>query len=127
MKVKAVFCLFVCKETSRMLLELRSNAVSNPNTYGLFGGGVDKNESLKEAMSREIYEETGRIVNTYDAKVKLGRVCIFVKLVNREFAPKLSHESAAYLWAHDFRNKNLHKRVKENIVEIEQILKNVRG
>jgi len=40
------------------LQERDSNAPTNPNTIGLFGGGMEENEKPKDAIIRELKEET---------------------------------------------------------------------
>ena len=52
--VKAVIC-----KGDKYLLQLRDDdpAISCPNTWSFFGGGVDIGESHEEAMKRELKEE----------------------------------------------------------------------
>lgn len=46
-------------ENDRILLVKRAPDQSNANKYSLPGGFVEENERLKEAVSRELFEETG--------------------------------------------------------------------
>lgn len=43
----------------KYLLGKRSSKVNNSGQWGLFGGTVDKGESLSTALKRELYEESG--------------------------------------------------------------------
>ncbi len=51
--------------SGKILLQLRDNnkKILNPNKWGIFGGGVEKNEDPKDAAIREIKEELGVNIN----------------------------------------------------------------
>ena len=50
--------LILCTSTNRYLFLLRSDA-SYPNTWGIVGGKVEKNETITQGLIREIREELG--------------------------------------------------------------------
>lgn len=52
----------LAKSTGRILLSLRSPYVNEPNTWGIVGGAIDKNENPKTAALRELQEELGNII-----------------------------------------------------------------
>ena len=56
---QATGALILAQDTCRFLLQLRSKTSSEPLTYGQFGGSVDGNEEIHQALRREIQEETG--------------------------------------------------------------------
>ncbi len=43
----------------RVLFLKRQSFISEPNTWGMPGGHVEKGESVEEAVVREVFEETG--------------------------------------------------------------------
>lgn len=45
--------------TGKMLFQLRDENGKNPNTWGIFGGGIKKDESPSAAIKRELKEELG--------------------------------------------------------------------
>lgn len=49
----------IYREDQKILLQLRDNSslISYPETWNFFGGEVEKNESPKEALFRELNEE----------------------------------------------------------------------
>lgn len=49
----------ILKEGDKFLIQLRDNKreIANPERWGLFGGGIEGNESPREAIKREIEEE----------------------------------------------------------------------
>lgn len=101
-------CIILAKNTKRILLPLRSNAVEQPNTWGTWGGAIDSNEDPQEAAKREVKEEAG-----YDGNVKMIPLSIFQKntfkyynflaIVEDEFQPNLNWETQSYDWF-DFEN-----------------------
>lgn len=52
-------CIFIAKNTGRILLNHRSQYVEQPNTWGVWGGAIDSNESPIQAVKRESQEESG--------------------------------------------------------------------
>jgi len=95
--------VFVAKDTGRLLLAYRSAYVNEPHTWGTFGGAIDEGEDPKEALEREIKEETG-----YTGSFKLTPVWVFTKgsfrfhnfliEVPKEFKPKLDWETERAEW-----------------------------
>jgi 8-oxo-dGTP pyrophosphatase MutT (NUDIX family) len=51
--------LVICPDTESVLLARRSDHVSEPGTWGIFGGGIERGESPLIAAMREIGEEGG--------------------------------------------------------------------
>jgi len=95
-----------CTTTKRFLLNLRSSAVNEPNTYGIWGGKLDDGENNpEEAAIRELEEET-----KYNGNIILKALCVYktegfeyynyLGFVNREFIPDVSDcwESDDYKW-----------------------------
>lgn len=120
----AAFCLIYASSTDRFLVEQRGINVNHPLTFGLFGGAIDDGESPKQAICRELKEETGLVVSKFDYKMKLGRspVHLYAKIIRREFIPNLSWESAAYRWVDDVTSmKPLHKKMKQYVSDIRNL------
>jgi len=94
-------CMIFCIETGRFLIPHRSNEVWDAYTWGVWGGGVEKGESFVEAATREVFEESGRVVGPSDLErllqLRTGDFdyCIFLCKVREEFEPKLN-------WEHDY-------------------------
>lgn len=128
-KYGAAFCLIYASSTDRFLVEQRGINVNHPLTFGLFGGAIDAGETPKEAMCRELREETGLVVAKFDYRMKLGKspVHLYAKIVRQEFIPNLSWESASYRWVDDITSmKPLHKKVKQYLANIRTLQDMVR-
>ena len=109
--------LLYCKENKKFLLDFRSFSVGNPNTYSVFGGGIEDNENPYQAAIRELVEESG-----YDKKIEIiplstfhGRNKIyynFLGIIKKSFIPKVSFESAGYKWfsLEDLYDSNLNDK-----------------
>jgi 8-oxo-dGTP pyrophosphatase MutT (NUDIX family)/spore germination cell wall hydrolase CwlJ-like protein len=101
----AAGCIFVAKDTGRILLSHRSDSVNEPNTWGTWGGKIDESETPAQAVIREIEEETG-----YDGRYKLSPLWTFkdheagfkyhnyLAIIEFEFTPKLNWETDNSEW-----------------------------
>ena len=104
--IEASGCIFLSIDTGRILLQLRSNNVTHPKTWGFFGGKSEKDERPIETLKREVEEEIGK----WPKSVKTipiskftssnGRFIYnsFVVTVNNEFIPSLNDESDGFAW-----------------------------
>ena len=96
-------CVFVAKDTGRVLLPLRSEFVNEPHTWGVWGGAVDPHESPEAACRREVKEETG-----YTGPLTLTRAYVyrngdftyttFLAHIPTEFTPELNWETEDFKW-----------------------------
>jgi len=66
-----VYAGIVLKKNKRILFQFRDNnkRTRNLGTWGIFGGGVKKNEDPKQAVIREIKEELGVTLHKKDVKL----------------------------------------------------------
>jgi ADP-ribose pyrophosphatase YjhB (NUDIX family) len=96
-------CIFLAKDTKRILLPYRSSQVLQPHTWGVWGGAIDNNEDPATAVKREVEEEAG-----YNGNVQLIPLAVYEKdtfryynflaIVDTEFKPKLQWETENYKW-----------------------------
>ena len=96
-------CIIVAKDTKRILLPLRSSKVSQPNTWGTWGGAIDSDEIPEKAAIREVQEEAG-----YNGPVDMITLKVFQKdqfkyhnflaIVDTEFKPRLNWETDEFIW-----------------------------
>lgn len=97
-------CLFLALDTRRICIAHRSEHVEQPNTWGTWGGAIDRGESPETAVQREAREEAG-----YSGGMKLEPLYVFkhpsgftyynyLAIVEREFAPQLDWETQGYRW-----------------------------
>lgn len=65
----------IINNDNKILLLKRSSFEKQwmPNKWGLVGGGIEKDESPKEACKREIKEETGLDINNFTDALKIQR------------------------------------------------------
>ena len=102
---KACGALLLSNSTKRMLFLLRDND-THSNTWGLVGGKVEDNETVMQALNREIFEEVGRqVAINKTIPLELFRsddgnfeYHTFVCLIDEEFIPTLSDEHKGYCW-----------------------------
>lgn len=103
---KAAGCIFVAKDTGRILLAHRSDdesLVEEPGTWGTWGGKVDGSETPRQAVDREVEEETG-----YSGITKISLLYVykdgnfeyhnFIVIVPFEFTPQLNWENDNSAW-----------------------------
>lgn len=89
--------------TGRILWNQRSYNASHPNTWALWGGGAEEDESPIDTAVREFREES-----SYRGHIRLYPLhthCItgvlyhaFAGFVENEFDPEIDHESNGYIW-----------------------------
>ncbi len=97
-------CVVMAKSTGRMLLPLRSRAVEQPGTYGVWGGAINPGDNPKTAAMREFEEETGckqhiEMTPIYVFRSPTGFVYHnFLAVVPDEFKPKLNWETDKAIW-----------------------------
>lgn len=104
--IKAAGVLFLAKDTGRCLLQLRNSDKRFKNTWGFFGGIIEKNETPFECLKRELSEEIGFMpqleklnpIDIYQSRDKNFIYYSFVAVIEKEFSPKLNGESAGYAW-----------------------------
>ena len=96
-------CIIFSRNTGRFLIQYRSRYVEQPNTYGTWGGAIDRGDSPEATVMKEVKEESG-----YTGKVKLYPIYVFQKgdfkyynfitEVEDEFEPKLNWEAEGFEW-----------------------------
>jgi mutator protein MutT len=98
--------VFLAKDTGRCLLQLRNSDKRFKNTWGFWGGMIEKGETVYECIQRELTEEIGFVpelaklnpIDVYQSRDKNFYYYSFVYLVQKEFSPLLNDESAGYAW-----------------------------
>lgn len=102
---KACGALLIANDTKRCLFLLRDND-THSNTWGLVGGKVEFNETVMQALRREITEEIGYVL-TINKTIPLElfrsddnkfEYHTFVCVIDKEFIPLLSDEHKGYCW-----------------------------
>jgi len=86
MPVKSVTAIIIYKKKILLLLRDNRSGVVNPNRWGLIGGGIDFNETPKEAMEREAKEEINITPQNliFFGKTPWGKYRFFSKLTDQE-------------------------------------------
>lgn len=103
--VNAVGVWFRAMNTGRYLYLMR-NDPKHPGSWGLPGGRMEANETLRDAMFRECREELGfvpdflRLVPIEKFTTADSKFCYhtFYCSVESEFVPVLNHEHLGYAW-----------------------------
>lgn len=90
--------LVSARDTGRVLLGLRSEAVSHPGLWALFGGGIEPGESAAQAALRELYEEARIRVAWLQPLQATGRFHAFHAVVPHEVQPVLNFENSDARW-----------------------------
>lgn len=97
----------VCIKTKKFLIGLRSSYVLEPHTWGGFGGKLDidegVDEAIEEAAIRELKEETRyngeiQLIKGYVFKDKNFEYHNFIGEVEEEFKPILNWENDRAVW-----------------------------
>lgn len=97
-------CVFLSKNTGRVMLAHRSQDVVEPDTWGTWGGAIDLNESPFESVQREVHEETGYVGNCTIMPLALFthptgfRYQNYLVIVGVEFEPILNWETQSFRW-----------------------------
>jgi 8-oxo-dGTP pyrophosphatase MutT (NUDIX family) len=98
-------CLVLSRKTGRLMLIRRSDNVEEAGTWGTVGGAIEDGSNPARTAADELLEETG-----YDGPVRMvplggyqspgGAFSFhnFLGIVDDEFEPWESHESAAHRW-----------------------------
>ena len=137
---EGVGTLIFSRSTSRYLFLLRSKGKTLDN-WGIVGGKVESNETVIQALIREIQEEIGVdfsnkkfiTLETFTADDGKFVYYTFVVTVDEEFIPVLNKEHTGYCWTVlDHHPKPLHPGlwrsfkfdiIKRKIKTLEAILK----
>jgi len=97
--------LIICRSTGKILVAMRGEQVNEPNTWGIFGGKMDKGETPEESAKRELIEESG-----YTGKYELIPAYVyvapgnkftyynFIGIIENEFQPEYDWETAYAEW-----------------------------
>jgi len=100
-----VGCLFWAKKTNRFLFVLRNTKTYKFN-WALVGGKVENNETVYQAMCREIEEELGSLpdiiktipIEKFTHNKNNFIYETFVNIIEDEFVPILNEEHVGYSW-----------------------------
>ena len=93
---------------ARILLQQRSTKSSYPRHWGFWGGKVEPDENVSQALLRELREEIDLDIeedvvkiyplDQYHSRDKTFSYYTFIILVKQEFLPNLNTESGGYAW-----------------------------
>jgi 8-oxo-dGTP pyrophosphatase MutT (NUDIX family) len=103
--MNGVGALIYAKDTGRFLFLLRDQT-SYSGAWGLVGGKVDRDETTRQALLREIREEIGQVLDNvkiiplelFTSINKNFTFNTYIIIVDREFLPVLNREHRAYTW-----------------------------
>lgn len=101
---RAAGCLFLARDTGRLLIAHRSKDVEQPHTWGTWGGAIDHGETPEQAVLREVFEESG-----YEGLCIMVPLALFshacgfnyhnfLAIIDAEFTPQLDHETQDFQW-----------------------------
>jgi 8-oxo-dGTP pyrophosphatase MutT (NUDIX family) len=101
---KAAGVLIKCLPTKKVLLLLRSNLCTFPQTWSLVSGGIEKGEDVFDGLKREVNEEIGidpnYIIYKYIEEEHKGDLDFYYYegYVGKEFKPRINEEHLDYIW-----------------------------
>lgn len=102
-------CIIFANDTKKFLIPHRSAFVEEPGTWGTWGGAIDNGEEPKDAVAREVQEETGYqgsikdILPLYVFKKDDFKYFNYLVIVETEFTPVLDWENQGFKWC-DFND-----------------------
>lgn len=102
---KAAGAVIYCPDTGRFLYVKRSETGDAPNTWACLGGGVDRGETIMEAIKREFMEEAQVDTDTfvlypfYRFDAPGFSYYNFIGVCDEEFEPTLNHEHTEFVWS----------------------------
>jgi len=112
-KQHGAWAIIYCPEKDAILLGQRSEHVNNRGLWNHFGGRLDGCESPKQGLKRELYEETGFVLNNRHIIPQAGKAlrklgCLethdqrkrhyYLLLVNQTLSPTLNQEHSHFFW-----------------------------
>lgn len=97
--------IIYARSTGRYLLQLRSNDVEQPGTWGVWGGAIDEGDEAEDCVRAEVAQETRyrgpmdvHFVVDYVDEGTGFRYSNFVAVVEDEFVPVLNWEGKDFGW-----------------------------
>ena len=112
---QVAFCIIENPENGEILFLER---VKDPQGWSLPGGKFDENETPEDAMTREVWEETGLMIlrngSRYLGAIKLKKDKIghVFHVYAKEFKPRLAEgEHKSFLWVKSWEKINLAGKV----------------
>lgn len=130
--IRAAGACIIAKDTKRILLQFRSNNSSYAKTWGFWGGKVEPDENISQAMLRELEEEIGSSVrdsiskvyplDQYHSRNNDFSYYTFAVVVENEFIPTLNNETGAYCWVSiDYLPKPMHPGARRTLFKKKKI------
>jgi 8-oxo-dGTP pyrophosphatase MutT (NUDIX family) len=93
---KSAVCIIKDKNDNILLLKRRKDDRTIPSVYCLPGGKSDKNERIEDTLIREVFEETGIIIDNYKFITEVRNIYFFESFVSK-IKVELSNEHESYL------------------------------
>jgi len=120
---KGVGAIIVSEDTGRVMTVLRSSRETHPNTWTFAGGRVNTEETMSDALYRELEEELKLTkikkvtpLHRYQSRSKDFVYETYIVLVNKEFIPELNWENSGYAWTEiDSLPTPLHPKTRQMI------------